>query len=167
MSHEVSRRGLFGAGGIAALAALPALSIGRVSAAGPPPGELVVLDVPLRVYDSRSPAGVLGGAKLAAGGSVAVTVSGAFEGGFATAVFVNVTITDTEGAGYLVVRAEDLSGTKPVPTTSNINWATAGQTLANLTLSAVGGENAIEVICRGAGRTHVIVDVQGYVPFVA
>jgi len=55
----------------------------------------------------------------------------------------------------------------PLPETSNINWWTSGLTLANLTLSTVGGENALEVHCEGNGRTHVIVDVQGYVPFVA
>ena len=40
-------------------------------------------------------------------------------------------------------------------------------TLANLALSTVGGENSIAVYCLGLGRSHVIVDIEGYVPFVS
>ena len=35
----------------------------------------------------------------------------------------------------------------------------------NLTLSGVGDESGVEVFCGGLGRTHFIVDIQGYVPF--
>jgi hypothetical protein len=133
-----------------------------------PPGPLVVLFEPFRAYDSRTDAVPLGGAKLRSGESVAVTIPvGQEEGGFVVAVFVNCTVTDTEGSGYLVVRGSDLSGERPLPRTSNVNWSTSGQTLANLTLCTLGGENAIEVHAGGNGRTHVVVDVQGYVPFVA
>jgi hypothetical protein len=165
MSRLFSRRRLITAGGTAAVA-VP-LSLSTRASAATPSGQLKVLTQPVRVFDSRQPGSVLGGAKFEAGDIVAVTVSGAYEDDdLATAVFANVTITQTEGAGYLTVRGEDLSGTLPPPTTSNINWSTNGQTLANLALSTVGGENAIEVHCRGFGRTHVIVDVQGYVPFI-
>ena len=165
MSRPFSRRRLIAAGGTAAVAvplALPA----RVSAAATG-GQLKTLISPVRVFDSRDPGSVLGGAKFQVGDVVAVTVSAAYEDGdLATAVFANITITQTEGAGYLSVRGEDLSGTLPPPTTSNINWSTSGQTLANLALSTVGGEHALEVHCQGAGgSTHVIVDIQGYVPF--
>lgn len=164
MAHLFSRRRAL-VGGAAVAAAAPAVASSQAGAATA--GQLVTLLTPIRVFDSRDPASVLGGAKLAAGQSVAVTVSSAFEGGFALAVFVNVTVTATEGAGFLVVRGEDLSGERPLPATSNVNWSTSAQTLANLALTTVGGENAIEVHCGGAGRSHVIVDVQGYVPFVA
>jgi hypothetical protein len=50
--------------------------------------------------------------------------------------------------------------------TSNINWQPTNQTLANLVLTTVGGENALEVHCDGGGRTHIIVDVFGYVPYL-
>ena len=63
-----------------------------------------------------------------------------------------------------MVRASDLSGLHPLPPTSNINWSTNGQTLANLVITPVGGENTLEVHAGGSGRTHFIVDVQGYVP---
>jgi hypothetical protein len=110
----------------------------------------------------------LGRKKLQPRSSVAVTVSSAFADsptGFALSVFVNCTVTGTEGAGYLVIRGSDLSGEVPLPATSNINWYQSNQTVANMVLSAVGGENAIEVHCEG-GATHLIIDVFGYVPFI-
>jgi hypothetical protein len=96
---------------------------------------------------------------------VAVNVGAAYPD-FALAVFANITITQTEGGGFLTVWGGDASDTLDVPATSNVNWTTGGQTVANLALTTVGQENSIEVVCGGAGRTHVIVDVQGYVPFV-
>ncbi|MGH9133921.1 MAG: hypothetical protein ACRDZZ_08305 [Ilumatobacteraceae bacterium] len=140
------------------------VATGRVQAATPIAGSLVTLLTPIRVFDSRQPVAPLNGSKLEAGQSVAVTVSAAFEG-LALAVFANVTITQTENSGFLVVNGADESGELPVPETSNVNWTTNDQTLANLVLTTVGGESAIEVRCEGNGRTHVIVDVQGYVPF--
>jgi hypothetical protein len=130
-------------------------------------GPVVTLGSPIRVFDSRQLVAPLNGSKLAAGDAVAVTVSGAFQAEQAVAVFANVTVTATEGAGFLTVVPEDLSGEQPLPDTSNINWSTPNVTRANLVLVQVGGENAIAVHCRGAGRTHLIVDIQGYIPFTA
>jgi hypothetical protein len=174
MSRPISRRRLIVAGSAASIGAMaagrPRVAGARRASALPsesPPGPLVTLFEPFRAYDSRSGAGPLGGAKLRSGQSVLVTIPvGQDNGGSVVAVFVNCTITDTEGFGYLVVRGSDLSGERPLPPTSNVNWSTNGQTLANLALSTLGGENAIEVHAGGNGRTHVIVDVQGYVPFV-
>lgn len=164
MSRRFTRRGLLVAGGAAAAVPLAGAAPAGAAAAG---ATLKTLLTPVRVFDSRAP-GNFFGRKLAAGDVVAVAVSPAYEGDdVASAVFVNVTITETEGAGYLSVVGEDLSGEQPPPTTSNINWSTSGLTLANLALSTVGGEHSIAIWCRGAGRTHVVVDVQGYVPFVA
>jgi hypothetical protein len=164
MSKPFSRRRMLAVGGAAAIAAP---LVAPASAAAASQGTLKTLSRPVRVFDSRDPGSVLGGRKFRPGDIVAVTVSSAYEGDeFATAVFANVTITQTEGAGYLAVAPDDLSGEQPPPETSNINWNVTGVTLANLALSQVGGEHAIAVHCGGAGRTHVIVDVQGYVPFV-
>ncbi len=129
----------------------------------PPSGPIVALLTPVRVYDSRTDSILPGRRKLQSGDSVIVTVS-AFEG-FATAAFLNVTITQTEGAGYLVLFASDPTGERPLPSTSNINWSTSGVTLANFAVSAVGAENGVVVHCDGGGRTHAVVDVYGYVPF--
>jgi len=36
-----------------------------------------------------------------------------------------------------------------------------------MALTTVGGENGIQVFCGGFGKTHVVVDIMGYVPFIA
>jgi hypothetical protein len=161
MSGHFSRRGLLGvAGGV--VASLPFAR--RAAAATSPPG-LVTLRPPVRVFDSRRNSFPTFGAKLASGEGIGVPVSTAYIGDdVADSVFVNVTVTQTEGSGFLIIFPSDLSGERPVPDTSNINWSTSGQTLANLTLTGVGGENTISVHCEGGGKTHVIVDVQGYTP---
>jgi hypothetical protein len=158
----LSRRELCVAAGGAATILLPGHS---AAAQSPPAGPLVALLTPVRVYDSRVDPILPGRRKLQSGDSVIVTVA-AYEG-FATAVFLNVTITETEGAGYLVLFASDPSGERPLPSTSNVNWWTSGLTLANFALSAVGAENGVVVHCDGGGRTHAVVDVYGYVPFTA
>jgi hypothetical protein len=73
----------------------------------------------------------------------------------ATAVVVNVTVTDTSGAGYLTV----YPGTTR-PTASDLNW-TAGETVANLTDATLGSTGTI-TIYNYTGSTDVIVDVLGW-----
>jgi hypothetical protein len=132
-----------------------------------PLSALIVLSQPVRVFDSRSRPVSLGGGKLVAGNSIAVSVGTVPDPGIiATAVFANVTVTDTEGRGFLVVRGSDLSGQAPPPSTSNVNWTADGQTIANLVITPVGGENSLQVQAGGSGRTHFIIDVQAYVPAV-
>lgn len=157
MIRRLSRRGLLGIAGGAA-ASLPFAR--RAEAAT---GPLVTLRSPVRVFDSRRPQFPLNGAKLAAGEGIAVAVSPAYMPDQAESVFVNCTVTQTEGSGYLIIYTADFSGERPPPDTSNINWTTPGATLANLALCGVDGENSISIRCEGNGRTHFILDVQGYV----
>jgi hypothetical protein len=165
MSKLFSRRKLIGAGGVAAL--VPMVAIGDRAQAAPLGSPLVVLAQPVRVFDSRTALTALGGGKIASGNSIGVSVGGITnDQSNPAAVFANVTVTDTEGRGYLVVRASDLSGLHPLPPTSNVNWSADGQTIANLVITPVGGENTLEVHASGGGRTHFIVDVQAYVPFL-
>jgi len=163
MPKLFTRRRVLTAGGGVALSPL-VLDV-QHAAAAPPSGPLITLLTPVRLYDSRSDAVPLGGAKLATGGSVIVTVAVPDEDRFLLAVFVNVTITQTEGAGFLLVTGADASGERPFPEASNINWAQSGQTIANVALTSVGSEFGVEIFARGDGKTHLIVDVQGYVPF--
>lgn len=162
MPRLFSRRAMVAAGGAAALAPV---SFAGVARAAPVSGTLVTLLTPIRIFDSRVDDVPLGRAKLATGNTVIVTVSVPDETRFLTAAFLNVTITQTEGAGFLRVSGTDSSGMQPVPATSNINWSQNGQTVANLALTSVGSEFGVDIFAGGAGRTHVIVDVQGYVPF--
>jgi hypothetical protein len=164
MSRLLSRRKMMiGVGGAVAVAPLAMVS----SAAADSTGPLVVLTTPVRLYDSRTDAVPLGGAKLSSGNSVNVTAAGFGASGFLVAAYINVTVTQTEASGFLRVNGSDLSGERPVPNTSNVNWFANNQTVANLALTTVGGENGIEVFCGGGGRTHVVVDIMGYIPFVA
>lgn len=179
MSRFITRRHVLGAGG--ALVVSPLLGQLHVANASPRrtrrrrritfptqtiPGELSAFLPPTRVFDSRQNVAPLNGQKLHTGDSVAVTVPADFgDGTIAVAMLVNVTVTQTEGTGYLVLRGSDLTGELPLPGTSNINWYGPGQTVANLVFTDVGGENAIEVHAGGNGAAHVIVDVQGFVPY--
>jgi hypothetical protein len=156
--------GAMGLVGAATLAGAPA-----AGAQAPPGGvsgePLIILRDPMRLADTRTnflgrPPG-----KLQAGQSLGVTVT-SLDGSLVVAAYLNLTITQTVGAGYLVVRGSDLSGERPLPLTSNINWSADGLTLANLVLTTVGGENGVEVHAEGSGPTDVVVDLQAYVPFV-
>jgi len=76
----------------------------------------------------------------------------------ATAVFVNVTVTEPQTSGYLAVYP---SG-DPIPATSNLNFV-KNLTVPNLALAEVGGDGTISIQNVGPGTAQVIVDIQGYV----
>lgn len=170
MSMPLSRRRLIGAGGAIALA--PTLLDGEIVQAAPATirtGPVYVLIEPVRVFDSRTAPVGEGGGRLSTGNSIGIpfgaavdAVSGSLHS--PAAVWINLTITQTQGTGYLVVRPSDATGEVPLPSTSNINWFGSGQTLANLAFVAIGDETYIEVHAGGAGSTHVVVDLQGYIP---
>lgn len=173
MSHSLSRRKLIGAGGAVALA--PIVLDGSIAYAAPATlvtGPVYVLVDPVRVFDSRTEPPGSGGGRLSGGSSVGVPFGfpvAAVSGGThsPSAVYINITVTDTLGGGYIVVRPSDPTGEKPLPPTSNVNWSTNGQTLANLAFVAIGDETYIEVHAGGPGSTHFIVDLQGYIPIPA
>jgi len=97
---------------------------------------------------------------------VPLTIQAIYIGGVdpdATAVIVNVTVTDTQSPGYLTLYPA--GGTPPMA--SNLNWV-AGQTVANEATVELGtapdGRYGFLSIVSNA-PTDVIVDVQGfYVP---
>ena len=76
----------------------------------------------------------------------------------AKSALVNLTITNTEGSGFLGLFP---SGT-PWPGTSSINWSGPNQIVANSATVAVSPAGSIDIICGGGGRTHVVVDLVGY-----
>ena len=118
MGRFLTRRKMLVAGAGAA-AATPALLAGRASVAaqtsnrtGPTHVELA----PQRIYDSRRPDSLMGGARLESGESLLIH-AGIPEGfDFTLGVFVNCTITDTIGAGWLTLFA--LLAESPAPGTS-------------------------------------------------
>jgi hypothetical protein len=131
-------------------------------------GPLLVLSPPIRLYDSRT---------LHIGGT---TRNGPISGGQdrpisigidnndqvielpaadVRAAMINLTITETVGAGYLAVGNPGPDG---VPTTSNINWSASSQTLANLAVVTLF-EGNLTVFAGGGGSTQFIVDLMGLV----
>lgn len=72
------------------------------------------------------------------------------------AVVVNITGTDTLGAGYVTAWA---SGTDQ-PATSNLNLERAGQTAANLAIVPVGRDGYIRLFTQSGG--HLVVDAFGW-----
>jgi hypothetical protein len=165
----MSRRAVIGGG--SALALGPLVFHGTradAATAAVRTGPLRVLVEPVRVFDSRTAPTSSGGGRLTSGSSIGIPFGAAVDsvspGESPAAVWANITVTDTTGAGYLVVRPSDPTGLAPLPATSNVNWSTNGQTLANLSLVAIGDETYIEVHAGGSGSAHVIVDLQGYIP---
>ena len=125
-------------------------------------GGVRLLPSPQRAYDSR----VAGnGALVNQGQTVTIPIAGVVPGVplNALGVVVNLTVDKTLGGGFLTAYP---AGT-PVPTTSNVNWNTNGQTIANGATIGLGGGGislfADASVPAGTPATHVIVDVAGYI----
>jgi hypothetical protein len=134
-------------GGLAGAALLAA-----PAAAAPATGSLVLVE-PFRLLDSR----VNEPDKYDTGAVDNLAVPGldAYQ-----AVLVNVTLTQTEGSGFVWLGAAPVA----FPSTSNVNWSASDQTLANLAIVFTGtGRSGITVQVHGNGRTHLILDVVGFV----
>jgi hypothetical protein len=169
MSHEVSRReALAGVGAVSAAAVL--LGGAGAAQAAPLSGPVVPrLPLPVRLYDSRTDTILPNSRKFQDGDAVSVNVGALYAdspSGFALAVFCNLTVTQTEGQGFLRVVPANYSDDPPVPVHSNINWWQSGITMANSFVSPVGSEHSIEISCHG-GKTHVVLDGFAYIPFAA
>jgi hypothetical protein len=106
---------------------------------------------PARKLDTRTSAKVIGGT------TVEATVTGGTVPATSAMVAANVTVTGTEGSGFLTVWP---CGTTK-PTTSTLNFETA-RDRANLAVATVGTGGKL---CLFASKTtHVLVDVVGYFP---
>lgn len=136
---------------------------GQLAAGPAPAGELHLLPVPLRAYDSRDNSGVkiaasetrnisLATGKDALGASFIAVPPGA------TAAMVTLTVTSTSGnGGFLKLYSAAILE----PSTSSINWSTAGENVAVSTTVAVDASGRVKVTA-GANSTHFVIDVIGY-----
>jgi hypothetical protein len=122
----------------------------------------VLLPVPLRAYDSR-----LGDGKLQAGQTRTIGLTTGKDAAGAnqialpvgaTGALVNLTITDTEGAGFVKMYSAAISE----PATSSINWSQSDQNLAVSTPVAVDAQARSIKLTGGVNATNVVVDVVGY-----
>jgi hypothetical protein len=121
--------------------------------------------VPARLLESRSGDGATtvegqfqGIGPRPAGSITALTVAG--RGGVpadASAVVLNVAVTDTQGPGFVTV----FPCGSAVPTASSLNYS-AGQTIPNAVIAKIGTNGQICLFT--LATTHLIVDVNGYYP---
>jgi hypothetical protein len=118
---------------------------------------------PARVLDTRTGYTTIdglqqGGGMSAGGTSTAVQIDNrATVPADATAVVLNVTVTEAQQPGFVAVYP---CGTA-VPTASNINYLT-GSTVANLVVSKIGADGNVCIFSNST--THLVVDVDGYFP---
>jgi hypothetical protein len=108
--------------------------------------------MPTRILDTRNsrPA-------LASGAMRRVQIAGVGDvPPDATAVVLNVTVTDTTAGSYVTLWPDG----KPQPVASDLNWA-AGETRANLAVVQVPVDGMVDVY-NAAGSTDVIFDVVGW-----
>src|SRR4051794_22474552 len=147
-------------GGVGSIGAT--LNGGTVKAAG---AGYVSLDAPARILDTR-PGGVTADGQFAGGGirdfgsTLQLVVAGRVGvPADAASVVLNVTVTETTGAGFIT--AFPCGGGRP--TASNLNYL-AGQNIPNLVISKIGVGGMV-CLFNGAA-THLIVDVAGYFPGV-
>ena len=115
---------------------------------------------PARLLETRADGSTVDGqfhtgSKVAAGGEIALQVTG--RGGVpanASAVVLNVTVTDPEGAGFLT--AYPCGTTRP--NASNLNYVT-GSTVPNNVIVKVGVNGTVCLFSQQA--TNLIADVNG------
>ncbi|MFB6517506.1 hypothetical protein [Streptomyces sp. NPDC056401] len=112
---------------------------------------------PARHVDTRTGLGVRKG-QIAGYGTFSATIAGAGWVPYgATAVALNVTVTNPKDAGHLTVYP---SG-KAAPTSSNLNFS-GGQTVANSVIVPIGADGKIKIRNGSWKGTDVIIDVVGY-----
>jgi hypothetical protein len=114
---------------------------------------------PCRAVDTRLVSGPTGGAQLTCGIEQRLTIVGGTcpVPASAKAVSLNVTATAPSAAGNVRLFA---SGA-PAPQVSNLNY-TVGQTRANNAVAPLSASGELSVLCSPSGKTHVIIDVNGY-----
>jgi hypothetical protein len=75
-----------------------------------------------------------------------------------SALILNVTATNTTGAGYLTIYPDADSP----PLASNLNFV-AGQTVANLVIVALPPDGRIDIYNAPGSQTDVVIDLMGFV----
>ncbi len=112
---------------------------------------------PARILDSRVNNGLNGVFTSDVPRTLQVTGRGGVPSTGVSAVVMNVTVTDTAGAGHVVVYPADASS---APTASNLNF-TAGQTVPNLVTVGLSSSGQVKLMVHG-GPADLIADVAGY-----
>jgi serine protease len=106
---------------------------------------------PTRLLDTRTNGETVGPAD-----TLDLSVTGGSVAAGATAVALNVTVTDTTAPSFLSVYP---AGESP-PLLSSLNWV-AGKTVPNLVIVPIGAGGQV-TFYNAIGRTDVVVDLEGY-----
>ena len=114
----------------------------------PPPGAFVAVSPITRVLDTRTTGG-----KLQPDEERIVDLG---VQGPVNAAIINLTVTETEGAGFVAVFPADVA----YPGNSSINWSASDQNVANGVITSVDSTGKV-TIRGGVNPTHVVIDVQG------
>ena len=123
---------------------------------------VVPLAAPARLLDTRPDGLTIDGAHRATGvrptgGTYQLPITGrAGVPAEASAVVLNVTVDQTQAAGYITVYPTGVSR----PNASNVNFV-AGQTVPNAVIARLGSGGSVCLFNLGA--THLIVDIAGYI----
>ena len=112
-------------------------------------GAVFVPSTPTRLLDTRNGTGAPK-QQLGAGRTLRLRV------GDAVAAALNLTVTGSKGAGYLTAYPDG----ETLPTSSSIDY-TAGQTVANLTVTPVGSDGYVDIYNGGRTPVSVIGDLSG------
>ena len=155
MSNRIVLSKVLAVVAIAATATINPAAVGYRAAAAATVTTAYTAVPPTRVLDSRIGLGVPG--RLATGSSFVLDVGGvAPVPAGATAVVLNVTATNPDGAGFVSAWPAD----KTRPTTSVINFESPGQTIANLVTVPMDAAGGVAFFTQRA--VDLIADVQGY-----
>jgi trimeric autotransporter adhesin len=150
------------AGHVCLYASQPLQLVVDVNGAFPPSTSYHPIN-PARLLDTRASGATIdgqqhGGGAVAAASVTALQMTGrAGVPADASAVVLNVTVTEPGDAGYATVYP---CGTEP-PTASNLNY-TPGLTIPNLVIAKVGTNGQVCIFSQAA--TQLIADVDGYFP---
>jgi len=108
---------------------------------------------PNRIVDTRNGTGGFS-SPVGAGGTIVVTVPGLPAS--ATAVVLNVTVTNPTAPGFLTVWPDGVAR----PLASDLNFV-SGQTVPNLVIVKLGAGSKVDVF-NSAGATDVVIDIVGF-----
>jgi hypothetical protein len=111
---------------------------------------------PTRTYDSRSPSA---GGPLGNGGDRPLLTGLQNATPRPVAITINLTVTQTVGAGWLAVYPNDV----PFSGTSSINWFSNSQDLANNAFVSIPDDGIIRVRCGGipGAQAQFVIDFIG------
>ncbi len=121
----------------------------------PDPGTYVAL-TPMRLLDTRNETN--GGIAPSGTRSLVVTGTGAVpDAADASAVVLNVTVTNPTAPGYISAYADQTAQ----PTASNVNF-NGRDTVPNLVVVPIGSNGVVDFFNGSPGTTQLLVDIDGY-----